>query len=193
MSSPFIYTLRRSRGVGGQRRQNRVEVECSRDKGGRDFVASHFAQRDFDNVSQGVAVENLDYSGTDIEHEHTQAAVVFVWTSTTRIGRLADAWDRSKWSVNQSDDGTELDPVHWTGKRVAPVFSALAHDKTARFQLGEDLLKEFDWQFFLGREFTDLEDGPAQFGRDSKVNEGAQCIFATFGKLHATRSRSRLI
>src|SRR5207248_406263 len=191
MSSPFIYTLRRSRGVGGQRRQNRIEVECSRDKGGRDLVASHFAQRDFDNISQGVAVENLDDSGTDIEHQHAQAAMVFVGTSTTRVGRLADAWDRSEWSVNQSDDGTELDAVHWAGKRVASVFSALAHDKTARFQLSEDLLEKLDWKFLFRGQFTNLENGPSEFGSDAEVNERAQCIFATFGKLHVPRSRSR--
>src|SRR5205823_8191961 len=180
-------------GVGGQRRQNRIEVECSRDKGGRDFVASHFAQRDFDNVSQGVAVENLDDGGADIEHQHAQAAMVFVRTSTTRVGRLADARNRSKWSVNQSDDGAELDAVHGAGKRVTSVFSALAHDKTARFQLGEDLLEKLDRKFLFGGQFTDLEKGPSQFGRDAEVNESAQCIFATFGKLHGTRSRSRLM
>src|SRR5437868_9180416 len=84
----------------GQRGQNRIEVECSRDKGGRDFVTSHFAQRDFDDVSQGVAVENLNDSGADVQHQHAQAAMVFVRTSTTRVGRLADAWDGSEWSVN---------------------------------------------------------------------------------------------
>src|SRR5438105_4579081 len=137
MSSPFVWTPRRSRGVCGQRRRNRIEVECSRDKRGRDLVASHFAQRDFDNVSQSVAVENLDDSGADIEHQHAQAAMIFVRTSTTRVGGLADARDRSEWSINQSDDGTELDAVHWAGERVAAVFSALAHDKPVRFQLGE--------------------------------------------------------
>src|SRR5438477_13036591 len=117
--------------------------------------------------------------------------MVFVWTSTTRIGRLADARDRSEWSVNQSDDGAELDAVHWAGKRVTPVFSALAHDKTARFQLSEDLLEKLDRKFLFRGQFTDLEKGPSQFGRDSEVNESAQGIFATFGELHATRSRSR--
>src|SRR5438552_231728 len=191
--SPFVCTPRSSRGVGGQRRQNRIEVECSRDKGGRDFVASHFAQRDFDNVRQGVAVENFSDSGADIEHQHAQAAMVFVWTSTTRVGRLADARDRSEWSINQSDDGAELDAVHGAGQRIAAVFSALAHDKTARFQLGKDLLEKLDWKFLFRGQLADLEDGPSQLGRDSEVNEGAQCIFATFGKLHATRSRSRSI
>src|SRR5438552_8899339 len=98
--SPFVCTPRSSRGVGGQRRQNRIEVECSRDKGRRDFIASHFAQRDFDNLSQGVAVENLDDGGADIQHQHAQAAMVFVRTSTARVGCLADAWDGSEWSVN---------------------------------------------------------------------------------------------
>src|SRR5205085_11715461 len=151
------------------------------------------AQRDFHNVGQGVAVENLDDGGADIEHQHAQAAVVFVGTSTTRVGRLADARDRSEWSVNQSDNGAELDAIHGAGKRVPPVFSAFAHDKTARFQLGEGLLEKLDWKFLFRGQFTNLEKGPSQLGRDSEVNERAQCIFATFGKLHATRSRSRSI
>src|SRR5207248_5358643 len=118
------------------------------------------------------------------------------WSSSgqvQRVGRLAGARNRSEWSINQSDDGTELDAVHWAGQRVAPIFSALAHDKTARFQLGEDLLEKLDWKFLFRGQLADLEDGPSQHGRDSEVNEGAQCIFATFGKLHATRSRSRSI
>src|SRR5437764_15155924 len=110
MSSPFIYTLRRSRGVGGQRCQNRIEVECSRDKGGRDFVTSHFAQRDFDNVSKGVAVENFDDSGADIEHQHAQAAMVFVRTSRRRVDRLADASDRSEWPGGHSGERAEPYP-----------------------------------------------------------------------------------
>src|SRR5437016_5875640 len=117
--------------------------------------------------------------------------MVFVWTSTTRVGRLADARDRSEWSINQSDDGTELDAVHGAGQRVAAVFSALAHDKPVRFQLGEDLLEKLDRKFLFRGQFTDLEKGPSQFGRDAEVNESAQCIFATFGELHGTRSRSR--
>src|SRR5438067_11618102 len=96
-----------------------------------------------------MAVENLDDGSADIEHEHAQAAVVLVGTSTTRVGRLADARNRSEWSVNQSDDGAELDAVHWTGQRVAAVFSALAHDKPARFQLGEDLLEKLDRKFLF--------------------------------------------
>ena len=138
-----------------------------------------------------MAVENLGDSGADIEHQHAQTAVIFVGTSTTRVGRLADACDRGERSVNQSDDGAELDAVHWAGKRVASVFSALAHDKAARFQLREDLLEKLDRKFLLRGQFTDLEDGPSQLGRDSEVNEGAQCIFATFGELHASRYRSR--
>src|SRR5205085_2802409 len=191
MSSPFICTPRRSRGVSRQRGQNRIKVECSRDKGRRYFVAPHFAQRDFDNVSQGIAVENLGDSSADIEHQHAQAAMVFVRASTARVGRLAHARDGSEWSVNQSDDGTELDAVGGTGQRVAPILSALAHDKTARFQLGEDLLEKLDWKFLFRGQFTNLENWPSQFGSDAEVNERAQCIFATFGKLHVRRSESR--
>src|SRR5207248_2068445 len=138
-----------------------------------------------------MAVENLDDGSADIEHEHAQAAVVLVGTSTTRVGRLADAWDGSEWSVNQSDDGAELDAVHGAGKRITPIFSALAHDKPVRFQLGEDLLEKLDREFLFRGQFADLEDGPSQLGSDAEVNEGAQCIFATFGKLHVPRSRSR--
>src|SRR5436309_4126323 len=129
-----------------------------------------------------MAVENLDDGSADIEHEHAQAAVVLVGTSTTRVGRLADAWDGSEWSVNQSDDEAELDAVHGAGQRIAAVFSALAHDKAVGFQLREDLFEKLDRKFLFRGQFTNLEKGPSQFGRDAEINESAQCIFATFRK-----------
>src|SRR4029453_1895866 len=138
----------------------------------------------------GVAVENFNNGGADIEHQHAQTAVIFIGASAALICRLADAADRSERSVNQFDDGAELDAVHWAGKRVASVFSALAHDKAARFQLREDLLGKLDRKFLFRGGFIALEKRPSPVGRDFEVNEGAQRIFATFGKLHATECRS---
>jgi len=59
-------------------------------------------------------------------------------------------------------------------------------------QVSELAAKEkLDRKFLFRGQFTDLEKGPSQFGGDAEINERAQWIFATFGKLHATQSRSR--
>src|SRR5689334_11506118 len=100
------------------------------------------------------------------------------------IGGATDARNGGEWSVEEANDRADLDPRVCLGQGIATVLAAPRLDVTRAAQLGEDLFEELDGQFFLGGEFADLEDGPAEFPGNAEVNERSECIFASFRKVH---------
>lgn len=77
-----------------------LEIDGSRREGRDDFVAAHFPQCDFNNVSQGVAIEDFGDGVSNIEHEHAQAAVRFVRAGAPSIGGQTYALDWCERSID---------------------------------------------------------------------------------------------
>jgi hypothetical protein len=115
--------------------------------------------------------------------------VRFVRTGATGIRRLAHAANRRERPVDQANDRAEFDARGILRQRITAEFAERALDVTGAFELGEYLLEEFDRQFFLQRQLAYLQNGPAQLGGDAEIDQRAQGVFATFGKIHLLLGR----
>ena len=65
------------------------------------------------------------------------------------------------------------------------MLAAFRLDVAVRAQLGENLLEEFNRQFLFGGELGDLQDRTTEFLRDPQIDQGAERVFAAFGKIHS--------
>ena len=110
----------------------------------RDLIATIFAKCDLDDICKSEAIEYCADGISNVEHQHSQAAVNFIRARAARVGCLAHASNRCEWAINQANDGAELYPAHRTCKRVTAELSAPAFHVSGGFELRENLLKEFD-------------------------------------------------
>jgi hypothetical protein len=133
----------------------------------RDFIATIFAKRDLDNVCKSEAIEHRAHGVSDIEHQHSQAAVHFVWTRTARVRCLANASNWRQRTVDQPNDSAKLYPLHRTRKRVPAKLSASALHVTGGLELRKNLLEKFDRQFLLCSKLGYLQHWPAELGGDA--------------------------
>jgi hypothetical protein len=110
----------------------------------RDFIATIFAKRDLDDICEGEAIEQRADRISNVEHQHSQAAVNFIWTRAARVGCLANAADRRQRSINKTNNGAKFYSPHWPRQRVAAKLSPSAFHVSNGLELRKDLLKEFD-------------------------------------------------
>lgn len=146
-----------------------------------DLIFSKLPHRDFHDVSESKSVENVRDCVSNIEHQHAEAAVLFVGTTTAFVGGLADTGDRGQRTVDKSHDLADGNVFRWPRQKVAAMFSAPALEVTGSLELHQDLFEELDWQPFFGREFAHLEQRTADGLGHTKVNQSAEGIFAPFG------------
>ena len=102
------------------------------------------AQGDFDDVFQGVAVENVGDGVAHVDHEHAESAVRFVRAGAFFIFGLAGAADGGELAVDEADDFTHLDGFHGLGEAGAAVLAAQAFHVAGIAELEEDGLKELE-------------------------------------------------
>jgi hypothetical protein len=154
-----------------------------------DFIAAIFAKCDVDNVCKSEAIEHRADGVSNIEHQHSQAAVHFVWTRAASVRCLANASNWRQRPVDQSNNSAKLYSLHGPRKRVTPKLSASALHVTGALELGKNLLEKFDWQFLLCGELGYLQHRPAKLRGDAKIDEGSERVLATFRKFHVVLLR----
>jgi hypothetical protein len=66
----------------------------------RDFITTIFAKRDLDDVHKSEAIEHRSDRVSNIEHQHSQAAVHFIRAGAARVRCGANAPDRRQRAVD---------------------------------------------------------------------------------------------
>ena len=143
-------------------------------EGQRDAVAAHLAQGDFHGIGQRVTVEDVGDGIADIQHEHVEAAMLFIRAGAGLVGGLADAGDGSEGAIDEADHAAETDALRLHLEEGAAVLAALGVHVTGPFELGEDLLEELHGEALLGGELVDLDEIAAELLGDADVNECAR-------------------
>src|SRR5438093_1262246 len=72
-------------------------------------ACSSFCSR---SASEGVPIEQFGNRVSNVEHQHSQAAVHLVRAGAASVGCLANAPNRRQRSVNQPNNGAKLYPAH---------------------------------------------------------------------------------
>src|SRR5690606_39159537 len=104
--------------------------------------ATDFSQCDFDDVMQSVTVEDGGDRVADIDHQHPETAVRFVWTGTTFVGGDAGATDRRERTVEQADDVPHSNRGCRFRHEVAAAFAALGVHIPGGPKLNENLFEK---------------------------------------------------
>lgn len=133
------------------------------EKRGRNLVPPIFAERDLDNICESEAIEDCADGVSNVEHQHSQAAVHFIRAGAAPVRRGANAPDRRERPIDQSNDGAKFYPLHRPRERIAPKLSAPAFHVSGRLKLRKNLLEELDRQFFFRSDLAYLEHWPAEF------------------------------
>jgi hypothetical protein len=152
---------------------------------GRDFIATIFAKRDLDDICESEAIEHCADGVSNVEHQHSQAAVRLVGARAPCVGCSTNAPDWRQRSFKQPNDGAKFYPAHRPRQRVPAEFSAPAFHVSGRLELHKNLLEKFDRQFFFRGELAYLKHRPAEFGGNAEIDKRSERVFATFRKFHA--------
>jgi 2-dehydro-3-deoxygluconokinase len=150
----------------------------------RQAVASNLTKSDLDDVMQRVTLEDADDGISHIDHQHAEAAVLFIRTATSGVTRLARAGDWGELAIDQADDIGDDDLFRRLCNEVAAELSALGFDVTRAAELQQDLLDELERQTFGLREFGYADELAAQFMGNAEPDQSTKRVFAAFGELH---------
>jgi len=146
--------------------------------------AVHFAEGDIDDIGEAITIEDLGDGVSDIEHEHAESAVIFVWAGAAFVSGDTDARNGGEWAIDQADDLTENDLAGGFSEGVTAGLSALGLDEAPEAELGEDLFEKLYGKTFFGNEFTNFEHGATHGIGDAKIDQSSEGIFASFGEFH---------
>ena len=146
--------------------------------------AVHFAEGYIDDIGEAIAIEDLGDGVSDIEHEHAEAAVIFVWAGAAFVSGDADAGNGGEWAIDQADDLTENDLAGGFSEGVSARLSSFGLDEAPDAELGEDLFEKLYGKTFFSNEFANFQHRATHFIGDAKIDQGSEGIFATFGEFH---------
>ncbi len=149
-------------------------------KGVGDAITADFAEGDFDDLGEGVAVENGGDGIADIDHEHAEAAVVFIGAGASLVGVFAGAADGGEAAVHEADDVADADLRCVFGKEVAAGFPAACVNQAGLTEFLEDAFDEFHGKPVCFREVGTCYGGQSQLVGDSQMDGGAQGVFGFF-------------
>ena len=74
-----------------------------------DLVLAHFSQGDFDYVGKSKSIKDIRNGVSDVQHQNSETAMLFVRAAATLVSALTDTGDRSERTVNQAYDLPDAD------------------------------------------------------------------------------------
>lgn len=153
-------------------------------EGESDIVPAEFLKGDFDDLGQAVAVEDVSDSVADIEHEQAQTAMSLIGTGALFIGGVTDASDGRKRAVYETNDFANENIRGGSSEEKPAVLATFAIHDACFTELSEDLLEKREGYVFAGGDFLEGKQIAPCLAGNSKINEGAQSVFAALGELH---------
>ena len=141
-------------------------------------------ERDFRELREGVAVEDVRDGVAHVHHDQAEAAVRLVGARAAFVGRHAGATDGRERAVNLPDDFADVDFGSRARERVAAVFPACAGEEAGVAELGEDLLQKSGGHLLRLGERAQRHERTIERLRHREIEQRAECVFAFFGELH---------
>jgi hypothetical protein len=115
----------------------------------RNLITTIFAKRDVHDICKSKAIEHRADGVSNVEHQHSQAAVRLIWAGAALVRCSTNTADRCQRPVDQSDDGAKFYAPHGPRERVTAKLTAPRFDISSGLELRKNLLKKFDRQFFF--------------------------------------------